>query len=159
MRRENTVSLQEPISANDEGDSLTLEDVIPDSKDLFTPVEEKFDGYRLWEQVKAVLPPLQYKIMVYFCFGYRMRVIAKKLGIPEKTVCKMKNRAEQTLRSYKIRHRFEAFLDDWLDDNTVFIRARDYSIPVGSGSKLKSPVESVVLQREGLIKAAAGGHI
>jgi RNA polymerase sigma factor (sigma-70 family) len=155
-RENNTVSLQEPIAFNDEGDCKTLEDIIADEHNYFQPVENRIDGCKLWERIKAVLSETQYKIMVYFCFGYEIRQIARKLGISEETARKEKANAEKILRSYKVRGLFEVFLDELLDEEVPILRAWDPGKPVGTGSKLASPVESVVIQRERAIDKIAG---
>lgn len=146
-----TISLDAPIGEDDE--DITLMDMVADENiNIVEEVESKQLNAELKEVLKKV--DLQQIEREYIRLKYELElpneVIKARLGLIDKEYINLRDRT-----IYKLRRspRIRQFKREWIEQQTIYLKAIDYSKPkVQTGYKI-STVENIVLQRERLREA------
>jgi|LGOV01.1.fsa_nt_gb RNA polymerase sporulation-specific sigma factor len=146
------VPLDKPLKIK--GDSSgSIQDLIPSDD---SAIEDVVESRRFIEQFKDFfqkkLDYVSYETIVHFYGlndrGYKIVEIAELLKLPESVIKNAKDRGLNTLR----RSVFFRDIMPKLDEDTIFIKAFDYSNPRTSSGVRVSTVERIVLEREARLK-------
>ena len=98
------ISLQEPLGVDQEGNELSLMDILGCQSDLFDRVNQKIEFARLVEAMKR-LPPrerfiLERRFSLYDGRSWAQREVAAKLGISRSYVSRIEKRALRLLTGF-----------------------------------------------------------
>lgn len=106
-KNRDVISLQEPLGIDQEGNELSLMDVLGCQSDLFEKVNHRLEVARLLEMMKRLPQRESYVLQRRFALvdgrNWTQREIAIKLGISRSYVSRIEKRALRLLSSY-LRH-------------------------------------------------------
>mgnify|MGYP000910991365 FL=1 len=101
------ISLQEPLGVDQEGNELSLMDILGNQSDLFEKVNQKIEVARLLKMMKSLPPRERFVLERRFALvdgrSWPQREIAAELGISRSYVSRIEKRALRMLTSNLLR--------------------------------------------------------
>lgn len=143
-----TLSLDAEIG--EEGEEYNLIDVIADDR---VNVVEEVEQKEFKKEIRELLEQMQLseteKQFLNFKYNYNLeeKAISEKLGMEE---VELRNFKRRLITKFRTSPRVRKFRSEWIEDNTTYIRAVDYSIPKVQSSYKQSVVEYIVMHRESM---------
>jgi RNA polymerase sporulation-specific sigma factor len=106
-KRRDDIFLQEPLGIDQEGNELSLMDILGYQSDLFEKVNQQIEVTRLMETLKVLPPRERYVLERRFALvdgrSWPQREIAAKLGISRSYVSRIEKRALRMLTTNLLR--------------------------------------------------------
>ncbi|QCX33497.1 sigma-70 family RNA polymerase sigma factor [Caloramator sp. E03] len=145
---EETLSLDEKINNEGEEDNLTFIDMLKDKSFIIDEeLEKKEFKSEVWAALKEKLTEQELEfIKLKFVYGLTENSIAERMGMTNKEFRNFKSRLKNNLRT-KVR-KLKVIYRHWIDENTFYVKAVDYSKPKVQTSFTTSTVELTVMKRE-----------